>query len=148
MFARFLKKSVLSFFGKKGGTSTMLSLKNCANDIVRPRCPRYSVSDRSESIAMRKKCQISQMTPYTLNVRNFTCVFTIPLWIWHFLGFPWEIVFSISKDYEFNWITLKNIWKNAMLFKLSRCKVFIHWKLKLFHFPMDSVVVIFLCRNG
>ena len=45
----------------------MLNLKNCANDIVRPRCPRYSVSDRSESIAMRKK--MSNFTNDTLHIK-------------------------------------------------------------------------------
>ena len=39
-------------FWKKGGTSTALNLKNCANDVVRPRCPQYSLSDRSDYINM------------------------------------------------------------------------------------------------
>ena len=36
---------------------------------------------------------------------------------------------------------LKNVKKNAILFKLFWYKAFVHWKLKLLNFLVDSVLI-------
>ena len=37
---------------------------------------------------------------------------------------------------------MKNVKKNAVFFKLYRYKVFVHWKLKLLNFLVDSVLIL------
>ena len=77
----------------------------------------------------------------------------------HFLGLPWEIAFDvITEDYNIvaslapkkckkgcNITTLAfekcKKKKNAICFKLFWYKVFVHWKLKLLNFLVDSVLV-------
>ena len=74
------------------------------------------------------------MTSYTWNFQNFTSVFTILVkFDIYFLRLPWEIVFGVITD-------KKKIKKNSVLFKLFRYKVFVHWKLKLLNFLIDSIL--------
>ena len=82
------------------------------------------------------------MTSYTWNFQNFTFVFTILVeFDIYFLGFPWEIVFGVITDNKLYLKPLKNVKKNAVLFKLFRYKVFVHWKLKLLNFLIDSILI-------
>ena len=82
-----------------------------------------------------------RITSYTWNFLNFTCVITILVKFGiHFLGLPWEIFFGVITD---DWLylkPLKNVKKNAIFFKLFWYKAFIHWRLKLFNFLLDSVL--------
>ena len=40
-----------------------------------------------------------KITSYTMNVKNFTCIFTILVkFDIQFLGFPWEIFFGVITD--------------------------------------------------
>ena len=72
-----------------------------------------------------------------MKFQNFTFVFTILVkFDVYFLGLPWEIVLLYLHS-------LKNIKKNAVLFKVFWYKVFVHWKLKLLNFLMDSVLISF-----
>ena len=41
-------------------------------------------------------------------------------------------------------IAFKKCKKNAVLFKLFWYKVFVHWKLKLLNFLMDSILILIL----
>ena len=59
----------------------------------------------------------------------------------HFLGLPWEIFFGVTMDYLSHLWPLKNVKKNARLFKLFWYKAFVHWKLKLLNFLTDSVLI-------
>ena len=62
-----------------------------------------------------------KITPYTLNFRNFTSVFTIlTKFDIHFLGLPREIFFGVITDDELHLELLKNV--NAIF----RYKVFVH----------------------
>ena len=83
-----------------------------------------------------------KITSYTMNVQNFTCIFTILVkFDIQFLGLPWEIFFDVITDDQSHLYPLKNVKKkNAIFFKLFWYKVFAHWKLKLLNFLMDSVL--------
>ena len=81
-----------------------------------------------------------KVTSYTWNLQNFSCVFTVLVkFDIYFLGLPWEIVFRLPIIS----IALKNVKKNAILFKLFWYKVFVHWTLKLLNFLMDSLLTSF-----
>ena len=78
---------------------------------------------------------------YLWNYLNFTCVITILVnFDLHFLGLPWEIFFGVITDDLLHLKPLKNVKKNAIFFKLFWYKVFVHWKLKLLNFLVDSVL--------
>ena len=86
---------------------------------------------------------------YTWNLQNFICVLTILVkFDIHFLGLPWEIFFGVTTDDLLHLKPLKNVKKNAIFFKLFRYKVFVHWKLKLLNFLVDSRVKISLQFRG
>ena len=89
------------------------------------------------------KGKFHKMTSYTWNFQNFTCVFTILVkFDIYFLALPWEIVFGVITANESYLKPLKNVKKNAVLFKLFWYKVFVHWKLKLLNFVMDSILTL------
>ena len=54
------------------------------------------------------------------------------------LRLPWEIFFGVTTD---DFKPFKNVKKNAIFFKLFWYKVFVHWKLKLLNFLVDSVLI-------
>ena len=83
-----------------------------------------------------------KITSYTWNFQNFTCVFTILVkFDIHFLGLPWEIFFGVITDDQLHLKPVKDVKKkNAMFFKLFWYKAFVHWKLKLLNFLVDSVL--------
>ena len=59
----------------------------------------------------------------------------------HFLGLPWEIFFGVITDDQLHLKPLKDVKKkNAMFFKLFWYKAFVHWKLKLLNFLVESVL--------
>ena len=73
---------------------------------------------------------------------EFTCVITILVkFDIYFLWLPWEIFFGVTTDDLLHPLKpLKNVKKNAIFFKLFWYKVFVHWKLKLHNFLVDSVL--------
>ena len=78
---------------------------------------------------------------YTWNFQNFNCVITILVkFEIHFFGLPWEIFFGVTTDDLLHLKPLKNLQKNAIFFKLFWYSVFVHWKLKLLNFLVDSMV--------
>ena len=82
-----------------------------------------------------------RITSYTWNFQNFTCVITILVkFDIHFLWLPWEIFFGVTTDDLLHLKSLKNVKKNAIFLKLFWYKVFVHWKLKLLNFLVDSVL--------
>ena len=75
---------------------------------------------------------------------EFTCVFTILVkFDIYFFGLPWEKVFGVITDNKLYLYPLKNVKRNAVLFKLFWYKVFVFWKLKFFNFLMDSILISF-----
>ena len=60
----------------------------------------------------------------------------------YFLRLPCKIFFGVITDNELHLLPLKNVKKNATLFKLFWYKVFVHLKLKVLirNFVMDSVL--------
>ena len=56
----------------------------------------------------------------------------------HFLRLPREIFFGVTTD---DFKPFKNVNKNAIFFKLFWYKVFVHGKLKLLNFLVDSVLI-------
>ena len=81
---------------------------------------------------------------YTWNLQNFTCGITILVkFDIHFLGLPWEIFFGVTTDDLLYLQPLKNVKKNAILFKLFCYKIFVHRKLKLLNFQKDSILTTF-----
>ena len=82
-----------------------------------------------------------RITSHTWNFQNFNCVITILVkFDIHFFGIPWEIFFGITTDDLLHLKPLKNFKKNAIFFKLFWYSVFVHWKLKLLNFLVDSIV--------
>ena len=59
------------------------------------------------------------------------------------LGLPWEIFFGVITDDQWHLQPLKTVKKNAMFFKLFWYKVFVHWKLHILNFLVDSVLTSF-----
>ena len=94
--------------------------------------------------AWENECQISQNDSLLMKLSEFTCVFTILVkFDIYFLGLPWEIVFGVITDNKLYLYLLKNVKRNAVLFKLFWYKVFVLWKLKFFNFLMDSILISF-----
>ena len=94
--------------------------------------------------AWENECQISQNDSLLMKFSEFTCVFTILVkFDIYFLGLPWEIVFGVITDNKLYLYPLKNVKRNAVLFKLFWYKVFVGWKLNFFNFLMDSVLISF-----
>ena len=86
--------------------------------------------------ARENNVKFRKITPYTLNFQNFNHVLTIlEKFEIHFLGLPWEICFGVITS----WALEKC--KNVIFFKLFCYKVFVHWKLKLLNFLVDSVLI-------
>ena len=88
--------------------------------------------------------QISQN--YTLHIKfsEFYRVFTILMkFDIRFLGLPQEIFFGVITDDYLHLESLKNVKTNAIFFKSFWYKVFVHWKLKLLNFLVDSVLITF-----
>ena len=82
--------------------------------------------------AQENECQIFQ---------NFKCVITILVkFDIHFLGLPWEIFFGVTTDDLLHLWPLKNVKKNSIFFTLFWYEVFVHWKLKLLNFLVDSEI--------
>ena len=83
----------------------------------------------------------TEFKSYTWNFQNFNCVITILVkFDIHFFGLPWEIFFGVTTDDLLHLKPLKNLQKNAIFFKLFWYSVFVHWKLKLLNFLVDSMV--------
>ena len=81
---------------------------------------------------------------YTWNLQNFTCgIIILVKFDIHFLGLPWEIFFGVTTDDLLYLQPLKNVKKNAILFKLFCYKIFVHRKLKLLNFQKDSILTTF-----
>ena len=83
-----------------------------------------------------------EITSYTWNFQNFKCVITILMKCdIHFLGLPWEIFFAVTTDDLLHLQPLKNV-KQRMQNSLNYSVffVFVHWKLKLLNFLVDSVL--------
>ena len=57
-----------------------------------------------------------------------------------FLGLPWEIFFGVTTDDLLPLKPKKNVKKIAIFFNFFWYKVFVHWKLKLLNFLVDSVL--------
>ena len=94
--------------------------------------------------AKKTNVKFHKMTAYSWNFQNFTFIFTILVkFDIYFLGLPWEIVFGVITDNKLYLYPLKNVKRNAVLFKLFWYKVFVLWKLKFFNFLMDSVLISF-----
>ena len=82
-----------------------------------------------------------RITPYTWNFQNFNSVITILVkFDIHFLGLPWDIFFGVTTDDLLRLKPLKNLKKNAIFFKLFWYSGFVHWKLKLLNFLVDSII--------
>ena len=82
-----------------------------------------------------------RITSHTWNFQNFNCVITILVkFDIHFFGLPWEIVFGVTTADLLHLKPLKNLKKNAIFFKLFWYSVFVHWKLKLLNFLVDSIL--------
>ena len=83
-----------------------------------------------------------RITSHTWNFQNFNCVITILVkFDIHFFGLRWEIFFGVTTDDLLHLKPLKNVKKNAIFLKLfCRYSVFVHWKLKLLNFLVDSIV--------
>ena len=82
-----------------------------------------------------------KITSYTLIFRKFTSVFKILV--------NFDIHFHSMKNFlwcYYRWlitsIALEKCKKNAIFFKLFWYKVFLHWKLKLLNFLVDSVLIL------
>ena len=89
------------------------------------------------------ECQISQNYILHINFSEFYQCFQNSCEFWH--------SFSRSPMKNFLWcyyrwlitsIVLEKCKKNAIFFKLFWYKVFVHWKLKLLNFLVDSVLIL------
>ena len=92
--------------------------------------------------ARENECKFHRITSYTWNFQNFKCVITILVkFDIHFLGLPREIFFGVTTDDLSHLQPLKNV-KRRMHNSLSYsgCFVFVHWKLKLLNFLVDSLL--------
>ena len=91
--------------------------------------------------ARENECQTSQNYISHMKFQNVNCVITILVkFDIHFFGIPWEIFFGITTDDLLHLKPLKIFKKNAKFFKLFWCSVFVHWKLKLLNFLVDSIL--------
>ena len=61
----------------------------------------------------------------------------------HFLGLPWGIFFGVITDDYLHLKALKTVKKNAIFFISFWYKVYVLWEVKLFIFPVDSVLIVF-----
>ena len=93
--------------------------------------------------AQENECQISQN--YILHKKFsefYLCFHSSCEIIWH--SFSRAPMRNFLWCY-YRWLTtslaLKKCKKNAILFKLFWYKVFVHWKIKLLNFLMDSVLI-------
>ena len=78
---------------------------------------------------------------HEINFQNFTYVITILVkFDIDFLRRPWEILFGVTTHDLLHLQPLKNVEMNAILFAVFWYKVFVHWKVKLLHSLMDSVL--------
>ena len=107
------------------------------------RCNKSSVVTPKKSLtgARENECQISRN--YILHMKfseSYLCNHN-SCEIWH--------SFSRTSMRNFLWCyyrwfitsyALDNFKKNTIFFKLFWCKVFVHWKLKLLNFPVDTVL--------
>ena len=59
----------------------------------------------------------------------------------HFLGVPMRNFLWCFHRWLITYLALENVKKNAIFFKLFWYKVFVHWKLKLLNFLVDSVLI-------
>ena len=84
-----------------------------------------------------------RITSYTWNCQYFTCVITILVkFDIYFLGLPWKFFFRVTTDDLLHVKPLENVKRNAIFFKLFWYKVFVHLKLKLLNFLVDSVLIL------
>ena len=76
----------------------------------------------------------------TGKILKISCVPSVSLWNLTF-------IFSGSHTKYCRWLitslALENVKKNAILYKLFWYKVFVHWKLKLLNFLVNSALIIF-----
>ena len=87
--------------------------------------------------AWESECQISQNYILQMKVLEFTCIITILVkFDVYFLGLPWEIFFGVTTDHLLHLKPLKNVKKNAILFKLIiLLQDFCPLKIKITQFP-------------
>ena len=72
------------------------------------------------------ECQISQNDSLLMKFSEFYLVFTILVkFDIYFIGLPREIVFGVITDNKLYLYPLKNVKRNAVLFKLFWYKVFV-----------------------
>ena len=109
-----------------------------AKDVISQICNNTKENFWSESAKMNVKF-IVKNTGKILKISCVRCNFV-----------KFEIHFFRLHDKKLSLVLLQitiyiisswKMWKNAICFKLFRYKIFVHWKLKLLNFLVDSVLI-------
>ena len=84
---------------------------------------------------------MSNFTKLYLSYEIFRILAVKSQFLWNLTFIFLDLFFGVITDDLLHLKPLKNVKKNAIFFKLFWYKVFVHWKLKLLNFLVDSILM-------